>query len=77
MGLNLDYIYTEGKRVIYLADKNKLTGRFEMTFGKSELDETLWTFLLEKSIVVGKTAYLKQLLYNQMNKENIDKKKVE
>lgn len=43
--------------------------RAEATFNKeNELDQKLYCFLLERSKVVGKGNYLKQLLYEDMLK---------
>lgn len=46
-------------------------GRVEVTFGKGEYDKDLQEYLDTRGKIVGKGAYLKQLLYEDMikNKE--------
>lgn len=40
--------------------------RVEITFGKSDIDKELFEHLTKKGMVIGRTAYLKQLLYEDM-----------
>jgi hypothetical protein len=44
-----------------------------ISFKKSEDDQELYEYLKGKSKIIGASAYLKQLLYEQMQKEKLGK----
>lgn len=51
-------------------NKSEKYDRAEITFSKqNELEQQMYNYLLEKSKIVGKGAYLKQILYDVMLKD--------
>lgn len=44
--------------------------RVEVTFKNNDKEKELYEFLKEKGEIIGKSAYVKQLLLAQLEKEN-------
>lgn len=44
--------------------------RIEVTFKNNDKEKELYEFLKSKGDIIGKSAYIKQLLLEQFNKEN-------
>jgi hypothetical protein len=58
-----------GVNIMPTKNKSEKYDRAEITFGKlNKLEQQIYNHLLEKSKIVGKGAYLKQLLYEDMIK---------
>lgn len=54
-------------------NKSEKYDRAEITFSKiNELEQQMYNYLIEKSKIIGKGAYLKQLLYDDMMKHKED-----
>ena len=47
--------------------------RVEVTFKNNDKEKELYEFLKSKGEIVGKSAYVKQLLLEQLKKENNNK----
>ena len=47
--------------------------RVEVTFKNNDKEKELYEFLESKGEIVGKSAYIKQLLLEQLKKENNNK----
>ena len=47
--------------------------RVEVTFKNNDKEKELYEFLKSKGEIVGKSAYIKQLLLEQLKKENNNK----
>ena len=49
--------------------RGKRYERAEVTFNPEDaLDAEIYKFLMEESVIVGKSSYLKQLIYNEFKK---------
>lgn len=52
-----------------------MSNRINISFKENELDQKLLEFLKQKSKLIGPSAYLKQLLYEDMMKKSSDQNK--
>lgn len=67
---NVEY----NREVMHVASKRTNYERAEATFSKTnELEMEIWNHLAEMSKVIGKGAYIKQLIYEDMLKKRENK----